>query len=95
MDSSSYEVGYSYQDFLDGKWVQLDSDQENFHQDNPDASVKEVIAMQLDPEPPGPTEEELLAKAKDKKVSEARNMLILMLSALIAWMVNRYGITAA
>lgn len=28
LDSSSYEVGYSYQDFLDGKWVQLDSDQE-------------------------------------------------------------------
>lgn len=72
LDSSSYEVGYSYQDFLDGKWVQLDSDQEKFHQNNPDASVKEVIAMQLDPEPPGPTEEELLAKAKDKKVSEAR-----------------------
>lgn len=72
LDSSSYEVGYSYQDFLDGKWVQLDSDQEKIHQDNPDASVKEVIAMQFDPEPPGPTEEELLAKAKDKKVSEAR-----------------------
>ena len=71
LDSSSYEVGYSYQDFLDGKWVFLDSGQEKFHQDNPDASVKEVIAMQLDPEPPGPTEEELLAKAKDKKVSEA------------------------
>lgn len=49
LDSSSYEVGYSYQDFLDGKWVFLDSGQGKFHQDNPDASVKEVIAMQLDP----------------------------------------------
>lgn len=72
LDSSSYKIGYSYQDFLDGKWVRLDSDQEKFHQDNPNASVKEVIAMQLDPEPLGPTEEELLARTKDKKISEAR-----------------------
>lgn len=72
LDPSSYEVGYSYQDFLDGKWVQLDEEQKQFHQDNPKASVKEVIAMQLDPEPPGPTEEELLAIAKEKKVKEAR-----------------------
>lgn len=72
LDPSSYEVGYPYQDFLDGKWVKLDEEQKQFHQDNPKASVKEVIAMQLDPEPPGPTEEELLAIAKEKKVKEAR-----------------------
>ena len=51
--------------------------------------------MQLDPEPPGPTEEELLAKLRTRKFLRPGNMLILMLSALIAWMVNRYGITAA
>lgn len=72
LDSESYEVGYSYQDFLDGKWVYLDEDQLAFHEENPDASVKEVIAMKLDPEPPGPSEEELLERAKSKKLVEAR-----------------------
>lgn len=72
LDPASYDIGYSHDDFLAGKWVELDERQIAFHEANPDASVKEVIAMQLDPvyEPPQPTEEELVDRARQEKLSE-------------------------
>ena len=45
-------IGSTYQDFLDNKWVLLSDEQVQFHIDNPTANVKEVWDMQLTPTPP-------------------------------------------
>ena len=42
-------IGETYEDFLDGKWVLLSNEQATFHSENPEASVREVLAMELDP----------------------------------------------
>lgn len=51
IDSEYYEgqIGETYEDFLEGKWVLLSNEQETFHEENPEASVREVLAMELDP----------------------------------------------
>lgn len=43
-------LGETYQDFLDDKWVLLSEEQVAFHEANPSASVKQVFDMKL-PEP--------------------------------------------
>lgn len=50
IDSEYWEgkIGTTYEDFLDGKWVNLSSKQLKFKADNPSASVKEVINMELE-----------------------------------------------
>lgn len=45
-------LGDSYEDFLDNKWVLLSEDQVIFHDEHPNASVKEVWNMEIDPIPP-------------------------------------------
>lgn len=40
-------IGVTYEDFLDNKWVPLSDEQILFHQENPGASIKEVWDMQL------------------------------------------------
>lgn len=45
-------LGETYQDFLDNKWVLLSDEQVAFHEEHPTASVKEVWDMQLTPVPP-------------------------------------------
>ena len=40
-------LGYTYEDFLDNKWVLLSQDRINFHESNPDACIKEVFEMKL------------------------------------------------
>lgn len=45
-------LGLTYEDFLNSKWVLLSNEQVQFHIDNPTASVKEVWDMQLTPVPP-------------------------------------------
>lgn len=45
-------LGDTYQDFLDNKWVLLSDEQVAFHEEHPTASVKEVWDMQLTPVPP-------------------------------------------
>lgn len=42
-------IGETYEDYLDGKWVLLSNEQEAFHNENPTASVYEVLVMELDP----------------------------------------------
>lgn len=44
-------LGETYQDFLDNKWVLLSNEQVSFHEEHPEASVKEVWDMQLTPVP--------------------------------------------
>ena len=53
-----FEIGKTYQDYLAGKWILLRKQQNAFRLENPDASAKEIIAMELDPviEPPEPPE---------------------------------------
>lgn len=43
------QIGSTYQDFLDGKWVLLSNDQIAFHEEHPDASINEVLNMELNP----------------------------------------------
>jgi hypothetical protein len=61
-------LGETYEDFLDNKWVLLSDEQVQFHIDNPNASVKEVWDMELTPIP-----ERTLEQAKDemkRKINE-------------------------
>ena len=44
-------LGETYQDFLDNKWVLLSDEQVAFHNEYPYASVKEVWDMELTPAP--------------------------------------------
>ena len=44
-------LGSTFQDFLDNKWVLLSPEQVAFHEENPTASIKEVWDMQLTPVP--------------------------------------------
>lgn len=41
------EVGSTYQDFLDGKYVLLTDDQALFHNDNPRATISQVLNMNM------------------------------------------------
>lgn len=50
LDSNVYVLGSTYKDFLDDKWVLLSDEQLKFKEENPRASVKQVIEMTL-PEP--------------------------------------------
>ena len=59
-------VGSTYEEYLCGWWVLLNEEQVKFHENNPDASVREVLAMELDPEP---VVDELI-EAKNKKLAE-------------------------
>lgn len=48
LDPSLYDnLGTSYQDYLEGKWVLLSDKQISFKKNNPSATVKEVCEMQL------------------------------------------------
>ena len=44
-------LGETYEDFLDNLWVLLSDEQVAFHEQYPNASVKEVWDMELTPEP--------------------------------------------
>lgn len=50
-------LGDSYEDFLDNKWVLLSDEQVAFHNEHPEATVKEVWDMELTPIPPRTLEE--------------------------------------
>lgn len=53
-------LGETYEDYLNNKWVELSEEQVKFYEENPNASVKEVWDMQLKP-PYQPTLEEVKA----------------------------------
>ena len=73
LSSEEYNnLGETWQDYLNNKWVLLSEDQVEFLEQNPNASVKEVWNKELDPQsqPHIPTEEELLEEAKLNKISD-------------------------
>lgn len=45
------DLGETYEDFAQGKWVLLSNKQVAFHNEHPEASVKEVFDMALKPTP--------------------------------------------
>lgn len=59
------QIGETYEDFLDGKWILLSEEQEDFHKDYPGASIEEVLDCRLKPEP-----ERTLEEAKFEKITE-------------------------
>lgn len=61
------QIGSTYQDFLDGKWVLLSNEQVIFHNEHPEASINEVLNMELDiPNIP----ERTLEQAKSEKIEQ-------------------------
>ena len=69
------DVGTTFNDYLAGQWVLLSAAQINFRNANPHASVREVLAMQLDPPPPEPTLPELKKQAVDQVKQASVNKL--------------------
>lgn len=64
LNSVEYDnIGNTYNDYLSNLWVLLTDEQVEFHMEHPNASVKEVYNMQLDPV-------DDLAKAKYLKIRE-------------------------
>lgn len=59
------QIGMTYQDFLDNKWILLSAEQEAFHNEYPYASVKEVLTMELTPAPV-----RTLEQAKREKIEQ-------------------------
>ena len=49
LPETAYEIGTTWEDFIDFKWVLLSDEQVSFHEQYPDASVPEVWNMQLTP----------------------------------------------
>jgi hypothetical protein len=58
-------LGTTWQDYLDNKWVPLSNEQIAFHKANPNATVKEVWDMQITPTPP-----RTLEQAKQEKIAQ-------------------------
>lgn len=59
-------LGETWEDYLDNKWVALSDEQFTFHEQNPTASVEEVWNMELFT----PSEESILENAKWQKIVE-------------------------
>lgn len=72
LNEDIFEIGSTYEDFLFQKWIPLSEEQVQFHEENPRASVKEVIDMKLI-QIPEPTEEELISRTRQEKLMELDN----------------------
>lgn len=71
MDAEQWgdRIGYTYYDFLDNKWVLLSEEQVAFHNEHPEASIKEVFDMELFPTP-----EEHVRDINDAKHEKLRDI---------------------
>lgn len=67
------KIGTTYEDFLDNKWILLSEEQLKFHEENPYASVKEVLAMELTPKPDLVVYERTLEDAKHEAINKINN----------------------
>lgn len=63
-------IGTTYEDFIKNKWILLSDEQIQFHEENPYASVKEVLAMELTPRPEPVVYERTLEDAKQEMISQ-------------------------
>lgn len=64
----NYNTGSTYDDYINGKWVLLNDEQLAFKEENPGASIKEVINMELNPVIP--PYEPTLEDVKRSKINE-------------------------
>lgn len=62
-------LGSTYEDYLNNKWVLLSAEQAAFHEEHPNASVSEVWNMQIAVEP---VVERTLKEAKQDKINSIR-----------------------
>ena len=72
-------LGDTYQDFLDNKWVLLSDEQVAFHEEHPEANVKEVLDMEITPEPTRTLEDakaEMIAKIDEYDSSSEVNSFL-------------------
>lgn len=72
LDEGTYEVGTTWDDYLDGKWVKLSEEQVMFKEEHPEATISEVWNMKLNE--PEVDEDALLKEAKAKKIEQAADM---------------------
>lgn len=59
-------IGSTYNDFIANKWIKLSEEQVAFHNENPNATIKEVLEMQLADN----TVTRTLEQAKQEKINE-------------------------
>lgn len=64
----NYNTGSTYDEYLDGCWILLSDEQLQFKKENPGASIKEVIKMELNPVIP--PYEPTLEDVKRDKINE-------------------------
>lgn len=75
LDQDSNYVGTSWDDYKQGAWILLTKEQLAFKEAHPDASIEEILKMELmpmpDPDPqPELTPEELLERYRQEKISK-------------------------
>ena len=68
-------LGKTYEDYLNGAWIELTKSQLEFLEENPAASHKEIIEKQLVPAPPQPSLEEIKEQAVNQMTNEAVSQL--------------------
>ena len=67
LDHNSYNVGYTYEDYLNGAWVILTSEHLEFRKNNPSCLLEEMFDLKLIPSIP---EENTLNEVKARKIKE-------------------------
>lgn len=68
LDPDCNEIGETFEDYLAGKWVMLNEDQLRFKDENPSASVEEVINMAIKEKAPM-----TLEMVKEAKINEIKS----------------------
>lgn len=66
-------IGTNYFDYLDYKWVLLSEEQVEFHNEHPEATVREVLDMKLVEKPEPQEHIRTLEEAKQEKLREIDN----------------------
>lgn len=69
LDPESYQVGYTYEDYLDNAWVVLTEEHKAFRAEHPGCSPREMFNLEMNPVYE-PTEEELLNRARSNKLNQ-------------------------
>lgn len=80
-------LGETWQDYINNKWILLSDEQVTFHEENPSASIKEVFDMKLDT-----PYERTLDDAKHEKLEQIReydssdNVNAVLINGTKAWL---------
>lgn len=49
LPNDAYEIGSTYEDYINGKWILLNEKQISFYNENPSANSQEIIEMKMQP----------------------------------------------